>query len=198
MKKTILVFVLGSIFGVTSTSKYFKKKYEKKNKEDVESVKAAFKNLEKKTKKEDKEIAEVTSEEVEAISEEETKEFQDIIEKMDYSQYSKLPSSKDIKAEEVKPMIVNGPVVISPEEFAEYDDYDVVSWTYYADHLLADENGYLVDDVEGTVGHDSLQHFGEYEDDSVFVRNNDKKCDYEILLDSRKYEEVIHEQDYEE
>lgn len=40
------------------------------------------------------------------------------------------------------------------------------------------------------LGIDSLNHFGEYEDDSVFVRNDARKCDYEILLDQRTYSEV--------
>ena len=46
-------------------------------------------------------------------------------------------------------------------------------------------------DVENTIGIDSLNHFGEYEEDSVFVRNDIKKCDYEILLDESIYTGVI-------
>ena len=49
----------------------------------------------------------------------------------------------------------------------------------------------IVDDIEETVGEDSLEHFGEYEDDSVYVRNDAKKCDYEILLDQRYYQEIL-------
>lgn len=29
--------------------------------------------------------------------------------------------------------------VISPEEFGEFDDYEQISLTYYADHILADD-----------------------------------------------------------
>ena len=29
--------------------------------------------------------------------------------------------------------------------------------------------------------------FGVYEDDSVFIRNSDNKCDYEILRDEEDY-----------
>ena len=49
---------------------------------------------------------------------------------------------------------------------------------------------FVVDDVEEIVGEESLTHFGEYEDDSVFVRNDRLKCDYEILLDQRNYSDV--------
>lgn len=34
-----------------------------------------------------------------------------------------------------------------------------------------------------------LNHFGEYEKDSVFVRSDPKRCDYEILRDLRSYAE---------
>ena len=56
--------------------------------------------------------------------------------------------------------------------------------------MLTDENDEIIEDVEETVGFESLNHFGEYEDDSVFVRNDARKCDYEILLDQRTYSEV--------
>jgi hypothetical protein len=99
----------------------------------------------------------------------------------------------DEKPEEVKeePIIVDKPYVITPEEFGDLDDYETISLTYYADLILADDNDVIVDDIEDVVGFDSLNSFGEYEDDSVFVRNDRLKCDYEILLDQRKYSDVI-------
>lgn len=60
------------------------------------------------------------------------------------------------------------------------------SLTYFADGVLADECGEIVDDVEEIIG-DGLDHFGEYEDDSVFVRSDAKRCDYEILKDLRDF-----------
>ena len=76
--------------------------------------------------------------------------------------------------------------VISPDEFGELEDYTKVSLTYFADGVLADECGEIVDDVEEIIG-DGLDHFGEYEDDSVFVRSDAKRCDYEILKDLRDF-----------
>lgn len=78
------------------------------------------------------------------------------------------------------------PYVISPDEFGELEDYTKVSLTYFADGVLADECGEIVDDVEEIIG-DGLDHFGEYEDDSVFVRSDAKRCDYEILKDLRDF-----------
>ena len=54
--------------------------------------------------------------------------------------------------------------------------------------MLSDENGIVIDDVEEIVG-DGLNHFGEYDEDAVYVRNDAKCCDYEILKDERKYAE---------
>ena len=45
--------------------------------------------------------------------------------------------------------------------------------------------------MDNVVGLESLTHFGEFEDDSVFVRNDRLKCDYEILLDQRTYSDVM-------
>lgn len=70
------------------------------------------------------------------------------------------------------------------------DGYERISLTYYADGVLADEDNEPVDDIEEIVG-DGLEHFGEYEEDSVFVRNDAKKCDYEILRDLRTFAEVV-------
>ena len=83
------------------------------------------------------------------------------------------------------------PYVIPPDEFDELDGYEVISLTYYADGVLTDDYNEPVEDVENTVGSDSLTHFGEYEDDSVFVRNDNLKVDYEILADMRKYSDVV-------
>lgn len=88
------------------------------------------------------------------------------------------------------------PYVISPDEFGEIDNYEEISMTYYSDGVLADDNDNIVNDVEDIIGTESLTHFGEYEDDSVFVRNDCLKCDYEILLDSRKYSDVLKEMPY--
>ena len=84
------------------------------------------------------------------------------------------------------------PYVISPDEFGEMEDedYDKVSFTYYADGVLADEYDEIVENIDEIIGEESLTHFGEYEDDSVFVRNDKLKCDYEILLDQRNYSDI--------
>lgn len=82
----------------------------------------------------------------------------------------------------------NGPQVISPEEFGDELDYDVLSYTYYADGVLADEYDEPIEDVEEVVG-DALDHFGEYEDDSVFILDESRQVYIEILRDLSNYHE---------
>lgn len=82
------------------------------------------------------------------------------------------------------------PYVIPPEDFGEKDDYSTESLVYFKDGVLADDMDHRIEDVEAMVGVESLNHFGEYEDDSVFVRNDRLKIDFEILLDERVYADV--------
>ena len=70
----------------------------------------------------------------------------------------------------------------------EMEGYTQISLTYFDDGILSDENGVIIDEPEDIVG-DALNHFGEYEEDSVFVRSDPKRCDYEILRDLRSYAE---------
>lgn len=83
------------------------------------------------------------------------------------------------------------PYTITPDEFGEMDGYQQISLTYYADGTLADEDDRIIEDVEGEIGSDNLEKFGEYEDDAVFVRNDFYRCDYEILMDHRNYDDVV-------
>lgn len=84
------------------------------------------------------------------------------------------------------------PYVISPDDFGEKDGYETIDLTYYhKNDIVTDDNDEPVENVNDVIGYDSLAHFGEYEDDSVFVRNDRLKVDYEILLDERDYEDVI-------
>lgn len=81
------------------------------------------------------------------------------------------------------------PYVITPEEFGE-GEYETESLIYYDDDVLTYENGKIIDNVDEIVGIGSLYTFGQYEDDSVFVRNDKLKRDFEILADERNYYDI--------
>lgn len=81
--------------------------------------------------------------------------------------------------------------IITPEEFGENEDYDTSSLYYYADGVLADVDDSPINDVDNTVGYDSLKTFGKYEDDAVYVRNDILKCDYEIMKSEQYYIDIL-------
>jgi len=134
------------------------------------------------------------SEEIRTHVEEVVAECEDIIKKARYTNYSDIAESNNEDAKggaESMPEKTDRPYVIPPEEFGELHGYETISLTYYADNVLADELDELVEDVDDVVGLDSLKTFGRYEDDSVFVRNDRLKADYEILADLRNYSDVV-------
>ena len=169
-KKTILAFFMGATVGSIATWKFLKTKYELYYEE------------------EDEELFEDDAEE--DTDEAEPAPINEIDEKPDLSVYTaKLKEQGYLQdIEEGGTDDMKKPYVISPDEYGEMDDYDLYSYTYYADKVLADENNEPIEDVDQRIGLESLNHFGEYGDDSVYVRNDELKADYEILLDNEKYE----------
>ena len=89
---------------------------------------------------------------------------------------------------------MNEPYVISPDDFNELG-YNTKTLTYWEDGIVTDNEDNIVGDYEEHIGDDALGHFGEYEDDSVFVRNDEEQTDYEILLDGRNYHDVYGDTD---
>ena len=86
---------------------------------------------------------------------------------------------------------INGPYVISPDDFADGNyDFDCYSLTYYADGVLADDWGVKLD-IEDTIGEDAVNHFDEYAEDVVHVRNERNRADYEVARDPRNYADAV-------
>lgn len=190
MSKSInfMLFIFGAAVGSAATWTYAKKKYELIAQEEIDSVKEVF------SKRENGNMVK----EAEFNKQEEKpdlKEYAAKIRENNYTNYSdtdgKSETKRETRKQDERDKKGYFAYVITPEEFGEFDDYEKISLSYFDDQILADENLDIVDDIEETVGIDSLTHFGEYEDDSVFVRNDERKCDYEILLDHRNYEDVI-------
>lgn len=176
--KTIAIFTVGIGAGVIASWKFFEAKYKKIADEEIASVKMVYsKKAANKT--------ETTHDEIE-----------NELANVDHASYNKMLNelgySKDnpYKKEEGEITIVGSkPYVIPPEDFDE-GDYVTETLTYYADGVLTDDFDNVIEDVESLVGEDSLKHFGEYEDDAVYVRNDACKTEYEILLDVRKYADI--------
>lgn len=180
----LLIFVTGAAIGSAVTWKIITDKYSQIIEEELEEFKNEI--LEELDENDEEDV----QEEAKSVDDAKTA-YNDIIEESGYRNYSNRTPAKQVvpeKKEDVEDM--GEPYIISPDDFDEHDDYEVESLTYYADGILADEDDNEIEDVEGMVGKGSLNHFGEYEDDSVFVRNDELKTDYEILLDSRNFSDI--------
>lgn len=182
-----VAFIIGSVvgvgIGVAGTYSYFKDKYEKLAEEDFNSRRV----FDEDKKEESVEpIVEKTADSRTVDKLLSIAECAAILQREGYVNYSDMQNKK-----QKQEIAVDRPYVIQPSDFGEFDDYEKISLTYTADGVLLDDMNEIVDDIEETVGEDSLEHFGEYEDDSVYVRNDAKKCDYEILLDQRNYQEIF-------
>lgn len=183
----VIAFVLGAAAGSLVTWKLIEKKYKDIADEEIASVVDRFKNKETvdvepkrivvhqvgtwpKESKEDQKI------------EEDKKDYAEKIQDLGYSNEDDgsvyMAPGEDVIA----------PFIISPEEYGEKDHYDTQSWSYYADGVLTDESGEIVMDAENIIG-DALDHFGDYDDDSVYVRNENEECDYEILRYEKSFSE---------
>lgn len=203
--KGVLIFVLGAAAGSLATWKLIEKKYKDIAQEEIDSVKDTFSKMKKNEypdKLEDYPDFEEfddsdDSDDVEEEPKPEQKidrnnkpdivEYAKILSETGYTNYAERQDKKEKKG--VEPVEDERPYVISPDEFGEKDGYENVTLTYYADGVLTDYFDNVISNIDEVVGFDSLDHFGEYEDDAVFVRNEKMETDYEILRDLRDFNE---------
>lgn len=185
--KSLLIFATGVVTGSLATYKFVKKKYEMIADEEIESVKKAFSN--KDAAEVGKDVRKGLDEGLKEENEKAKQAAQHIAEQAGYTNYSNL-SKKDTEEEE-KEEKMNRPYVISPDEFGDEEDYIQVDLTYYADGIVADEDNEIVEDIDEIIGFDSLNHFGEYEDDAVYVRNDARRAEYAVVRDNGTYKDSL-------
>lgn len=182
----VMIFAVGVTIGSVVTWKLIDRKYKEIAQEEIDSVKEVFSK---------RQPLLVPTEEAQANADKAKDKpsigtYSSRLQEEGYLNYTEYSNTK---SEEVTDEMKcnNRPYTIPPEAFGEEDDYDTVSLTYYSDYFLTDDDDQIINEVDDLVGLESLESFGEYEDDSVFVRNELLRTDYEILLDQRKYFDCI-------
>ena len=191
--KNLLCFVAGAAIGSVVTWKLIEKKYKDLADEEIESVKETFKNRKSRiTKDEVKE----TVEKVINKFKEPKETIENIVTSEGYYTEDEEETEEDDESNytvDVDPGVeVIVPYVITPEQFGEYDEYGTKTLTYYADNVLTDEidSPITSDEMITMIGPDALDHFGEYEDDSVYIRDEMNEMDYEILKSEKMFSEI--------
>lgn len=174
--KELFIFIAGLGIGSAITYKVLKDRYD----EDVEFVRNFWKN-----KSESKEVEEQPLENKKMG----IVEYAALIKENEYSDEEKK-SNQDEKEDEDE--INDKPYIIDVDEFGIFDDYDSISLTYYSDGYVTDDGDNLMsnDEVEEAIGWMNLTHMGEEVQDALYIRNDIRKVDYEVLqvLDNYKEE----------
>lgn len=200
--KLFLTFAVGAAAGSAIAWKLTKDKYEKIAQDEIKAVRDAFEEYKKCCEEGEPEnegpAPKVDLNEPEETTDYDSEEYKSAVRHMkevlenggyvDYSKYDEKGGSESMVAKPEEP----APKVISPEEFGEDEDYDQVSLTYFSDGVIIDEWNRKYDEFEiaDSIGENFAAHFGQYEDDSVHVRNDRLETYYEILADVRTYEEA--------
>ena len=218
MNKTMfnaILFTAGAAIGSLVTWKIVETKYSRIAQEEIDSVKDEYGRLRNLMKKEidacrrvtaanqndsDEDDEEDTDEKDDEYCTDDERDFTDEREAIEYYKLSdKYRASNDEDDENIKEgdkgieeeaPYINGPYVISPDDFGSIPGYSSQPLDYFSDGILADGWGVELD-LDETIGEDAIEHFGEYVDDVVYVRNESTEIDYEVTRDPRTYNEAV-------
>lgn len=213
--KVVLSFVLGAAAGavgmyfgmkqacetyIDKEIEQFKADYEaahqKKEEKKSKDVKEMEENLEKDAEKALKKYASATQKSISSVDTGK-KEADAKLERVNYAKI-RTPDIDKIDEIDVEKNVdcAIGPVVIDPSEYMEDDGLKRVVWNYLPkEHAVYSENGdeEIVDGIK-LLGEENLDSFGEFEVDTLYVKNAREG----IKIDCVQYEDVTYEEFLEE
>lgn len=171
--KEVVIFAAGFVAGGFVVNKLVEKKYEDISNQEIESVKEVYHKKLEEAEKPQEEAPDNNDIPDEAAETEQTRKgtstmraYSDIIKSSNYS--SPVTNEPDL------------PYVITPEAYMEPNGYDKLACNYYNNDVLTDENDEPVEIEEIMGSHDMLDRMGEYETDTLYIRNDKTEADYEI------------------
>ena len=213
--KVVLSFVLGAAAGavgmyfgmkqaceiyIEKEIEQFKTDYEAahepKSEKKSEDVKKMEENLEKDAEKALKKYASATEKSISSVDTGK-EEADDKLERVNYAKI-RTPDIDKIDEIDVEKNVdcAIGPVVIDPSEYMEDDGLKRVVWNYLPkEHAVYSENGdeEIVDGIK-MLGEENLDSFGEFEVDTLYVKNAREGIKIDcILYEDDTYEEFLEE-----
>lgn len=199
-----ITFVAGAVIGSLVTWKVVKTKYEDIAQEEIDSVKEEYTRLMVSMKKKLNDSAtykdsndsedDESEEDIDNFDDSTMTNYNEIINgyrssnEEEGNQNEKKGDEKEEDNDGVSYM--KAPYVISPDDFGSVPGYNVEPLDYFADGILADGWGVKLD-IADTIGEDAVNHFGDYDDDVVYVRNEQTELEYEVTRDPRTYAEAV-------
>lgn len=198
-----ILFTAGVVIGSLVTWKVIKTKYEDIAQKEIDSVKEEYTRLmvsmKKKlndsvTYKDDNNEDDRSEKDTDNIDDSIMTNYNEIVKgyrSSDYEENTQNEKEGEEKEEDNDGVsYMEAPYVISPDDFGSVPGYNVEPLDYFADGILADGWGVELDIAE-TIGEDAINHFGDYDDDVVYVRNEQTKLEYEVTRDPRTYAEAV-------
>lgn len=185
-KNNILSFLIGATVGSLATYFIMKKKKFDSDFEVIETIKRTPKS-EKTNNYQNKEVDSQPTENADKNKTVESEsENLDDESKKEYVNYVKMYTNSDVKNSDIVK-----PYIISEEEFDTTDNkVESLMW-YQSSNILCDDMDQIIDDdlIDNLIGDKSiLKSFEENDSDCIYIRDDVKKIDYEILLSLRDYE----------
>ena len=211
MKKIIsgiAIFSIGFISGILATAQYMKKQ----NEEIEEEVEIESEKMPGGENPENNDIIE--------RMEEMTEEFEEYEERIKNEGYyvnektTVISESGDIMYDSDRPdppvcrydeegyemeeytVMADRPYNIPPEEYEVYCEADGTwnseEYTYYADGYVTDSQGLPVspEDVIRCIGTEFPNWFGTYEDDQIWIRNDELRMDFSVVRDLDNFVDI--------
>lgn len=181
--KMLLSFAGGAIAGATAMYLYFKNSFEvveDKPKEEVIKVNKEEKNEE--------------SERLEHLVD----EYNKVVNKSGYRPLEPEAEAKMKEKEEETGLEqfcpIDGIHIIDPDEFCSDPNLEGDTLFYLRDGIVVDCDDNVIDDPTSMVG-DAPHHFDENpgDEDTVYIRNDEKMMYYELLREDRNSEEYFKE-----
>lgn len=197
MKKVIFLLLGVGIGGAIATY-ICKRKFEAELEKEIDSVKEAFGRRYKPVKKDNGDTSKHPAPGVKDDKVVNAKEvYKETMQKIGYDTYSsdKKPQTEETEEPEIDEPYPGSdlkakPTVITPDEFEETNiHFDKNTFYYYkGDKTMVDDTGMEIDDdLTAAVGTDFLNHVGEYEENTVYIRNARLQADYQIIVEEDAY-----------
>lgn len=190
----LIWFGIGAVLGGAVTYVAVRDKFTTMMDEEIEEVRKYYKSKMESLVEPKQGVAEEVKVEVEI-----EREYKEII--TDYSPTNYVDDECDIDEEEGYVTIIESRDLTNGVEFNEVSKiehyqvgdqplYDTETLIFYADGVVTNEEDEVIKNVEELVGQEALTWLKESEDQSIFVRNDPMRTDYELIKDDWKFSDL--------
>lgn len=182
--KLLLAFAGGAAAGATAMYLYFKSQFEVVEDEPTEE---SVEKEEPTEKPEDEKLTDKID------------EYNNILVKKGYRPLEPIAEAKMKEKSEEDGLEqfchIDGIEIIPPDEFESDENYELETLFYLRDGIVIDSDDHIIDDPTSMVG-DAPHYFGSNpgDEDTVYIRNDEKMMKYELLREDRTSEEYFKEE----